>query len=103
MLIFGGGLQDIDLQDAFELSFGYDQNTKIWAEIGLNPFNWNCLNDNKVKHEIVTRNVVIDVDADPLAKKLLDIEFMNHQDVLLLKVNGYNGDALLAHAPKVEI
>ena len=98
LLIFGGGPQEIDLQDAFELSFGYDQNTKIWAEIGLNPFNRNCLNDNKVKHEIVTRDGVIDVDADPLAKKLLDIEVLNHQAVLLLNANGYNGDALLTHA-----
>lgn len=102
MLIFGGGHQDIDLQDAFEFSFGCDQNTEIWAVIGLNPFNRNCLNDNKVKHEIVMRDGVIDVDADPLAEKLLDIEFMNHQAVLLMNDNGYNGDALLTHTPKVE-
>ena len=46
---------------------------------------------------------MIDVDADPLAKKLLDIEVLNHQAVLLLNANGYNGDALLTHAPKVEM
>ena len=38
VLIFCGGPQDIELQNVFKLSFGYDQNTKIWAEIGLNPF-----------------------------------------------------------------
>ena len=50
----------------------------------------------------MTRNGVIDIDNDLLAKKLLDIKFMNHQTMLLLKANEYNGDALLIHVTKVE-
>ena len=87
MLIFGGGPEDLCLDDAFEAAFGYDKNVKVWEVIGLKPFNRQSLNDDKVKHEVVISDGVIDVDADPLAVKLLKIEQMNSQAVLLLKAN----------------
>ena len=51
---------------------------KIWADIGVNPFDRKCLQDDKVKHEIaVTEDGAIDVDADPLSTKLLHIDNQN--------------------------
>ena len=53
LLIFGGGTQEIWLKNAFEDSFGFEKYIKIWADIGVNPFDRNCLLYDKVKHEIV--------------------------------------------------
>ena len=44
---------DIGLENAFEKAFVFQRNRKIWAEIGINPFNRKCLEDAKVKHEVV--------------------------------------------------
>ena len=50
-------------------------NIAVWKEIGINPFNRNCLKDNKVKHEIVILEYgTMDVDADPLTEKLPKIK-----------------------------
>ena len=50
------------------------KNVKIWADIGVNPFDRNCLLDDNFKHEIVvTEDGAIDVDADPLSTKFLQI------------------------------
>ena len=78
LLIFGGGPQEISLKNAFEESFGFEKHIKIWADVGVNPFDRNCLLDDKVKHQIVvTKDSTIDVDTDPLSTKLLKIEGMN--------------------------
>ena len=46
--------------------FGFDCNKKAWAEIGVEAFDRNCLQDDKVKHEVVTLpDGTIDIDADP--------------------------------------
>ena len=51
LLVFGGG--GSGLRNIFEETFGASNNIAVWKEIGINPFNRNCLTDNKVKHEIV--------------------------------------------------
>ena len=75
LLIFGGKPDDgidIGLDSAFERAFDFDCNVAIWGTIGINPFNRDCLNDSKVKHEIVQLlDRRIDVNADPLSMKLL--------------------------------
>ena len=82
LLIFGGGPQDIGLKNSFGASFGYEKNVKIWAKIGVNPFNRNCLLDTRGKHDIVlTEDGAIDIDADPLSQKLLGTENMNKQSI----------------------
>ena len=78
ILIFGGGPQDIGPKNSFDASFGYEKDVNIWAEIWGNPFDRIYLLDDKVKHEVVlTEDGAIDIDADPLSQKLLDIENMN--------------------------
>ena len=73
-----------------EDSFGFEKNSKIWADIGVNSFGRNCLLDEKTKHEICfARNGAIGVDADSLSKKLLQIENQNKRATELLQLNGY--------------
>ena len=77
---------------------------KIWADIGVNPFDRNCLLDEKVKHEIVvTEDDAIDVYADPLSTKLLRIDNQNERATELLQSNGYNGSAFKKLAPRLDL
>ena len=103
LLIFGGGPQDIGLKSAFEEAFAFEKNIKIWGDIGLNPFNRKCLQDSNVKHEIVTcEDGTIDVDADPLSAKLLEIEDLNSRSTALLDLHGFDGKALKISAPRLD-
>jgi len=110
LLIFGGNVIDeegddegidIGLENAFEKAFGFQRNRKIWAEIGINPFNRKCLEDAKVKHEVVELpDGTLDVDADPLTSKLLQIERLNMAAVSFLVANNYDGTAFSKRAPR---
>ena len=99
-LIFG--CEEIPtLKNAFEMAFGVDENIKIWATIGINPFNRKCLTDTKVKHEVVMEeDGTINVDADPLTNKLLEIEDLNKNATELLMAHGLNGKVLRRSAPR---
>ena len=73
LLVFGGG--GSVLRNTFEDTFGVSKNIAVWKEIGINPFNRKCLKYKKVKHDIVIlEDGTIDVDADPLTEKLLNIK-----------------------------
>ena len=75
-MVFGGG--GSVLRNTFEETFGVSKNIVVWNKIGINPFNWNCLKDNKVKHEIVIlEDVTIDVDSDKLTENILNIKREN--------------------------
>ena len=52
---------------------------------------------------MVTGDGTIDVDADPLSKKLRHIENQNKRATGLLQLNGYNGSALKKLAPRLEL
>ena len=76
---------DIGLQNAFEEAFGFEVNEKIWEDIGIRPFNRKCLEDDKVKHEIVMlADGTLDVDADSLTEKLIAIDDMKKEAVDVL-------------------
>ena len=69
-MVFGGG--GSGLRNTFKETFGVSNNIAVWKDIGIDPFNRNCLKDNKVKHEIVIlEDGTIDVDADPLTENLM--------------------------------
>ena len=105
LLIFGGedAASGVLLENAFQGAFGYDCNVKVWAEIGLQPFDRNCLRDNKVKHEIViSSDGTIDIDADPLAQKLAGIECLNKTATDLLLMHGYDSKVFKKCAPRSE-
>ena len=103
LLIFGGDPLEIGLKSAFEEAFVFEKNIKIWGDIGLYPFTRKCLEDNNVKHEIVTlEDGTIDVDADPLAVKLLEIEDLNSRSTSFLDLNGLKGSILKISAPRLD-
>ena len=67
-------------------------NIAVWKEIVINPFNWNCLKDKKVKHEILILEYgTIYVDADPLTKKILKIKRENTECIDFLNEVGFDG------------
>ena len=93
-LLFGVEENGIKLKNTFEAAFGFERNRNIWATIGIFHFDRNCLRYNKVKHEVVTlEDGTIDVDADPLATKLLSIEELNKSAISLLDLHGLDGSA----------
>ena len=70
LLIFGSE-DEVRLRSAFEEAFVYESNVRIWAEIGINPFDRRCLQDDIVKHEIgICEDDTIDVNTDPIGLKL---------------------------------
>ena len=109
LLIFGGlvGGDDktnIGLRNAFEEAFGFEANEKVWEAIGIRPFDRKCLQDDKVKHEIVLlEDGTIDIDADPLTEKLIAIERANKEAVDFLTKCGYDGEQFRKSAPVIEI
>ena len=55
------------------------------------PFGRNCLQDDKVKHEVITlHDGTIDVDVDP-STKLVNIEDLDKKVTDLLSLHGLNG------------
>ena len=100
----GGEPTEIGLRNAFEEAFGYVANKKVWKDIGVLPFNRNCLKDDQVKHHIVVlADGTIDVDADPLTKTPLSMERSNMGAVDFLNEMGYDGEKFRKRAPTINI
>ena len=90
------------MKDAFELSFGYDCNWEVWRKLGFFPFTRKCLQDSKVKHEVVVLDDgTIDIDADPTTVVLMEFEKENKQAVCVLNNNGFDGSQLAICPPKI--
>ena len=99
ILVFGDGDK---LRNKFNDNFGVDINLAIWKLIGISPFTCKCLEDNKVKHEIVVLpDGTIDIEADPLTTKLIIIEQENIKATNFIIDNGYAGDQLECPAPNI--
>jgi hypothetical protein len=76
----------------------------IWKLIGIAPFTRECLSDSQVRHEIVVdQEGTIDVDADPLTTKLLQIETLNKAACQVLKDHGCNTEPFRKDAPRAKI
>ena len=77
---------------------------KFWANIGLQPFDFNCLQDDKVKNKVVgLPDSKIAVYSDPLGIKLLNIEDLNKKINNILIMYGLDGDFFRKHAPRIEL
>jgi len=103
-LIICGGQDDtgVTLHNSLECAFGFDCNVKVWAGIGVKPFDQNCLQDDKVRHEVVTLpDGTINVDTDPLSTKLVNIEDLNKKATDLLSMHRLNGSVLWKKAPRL--
>ena len=74
ILIFGQD-ETPRLKSAFDAAFGFEENLKIWATIGINPFNRKYLSDSNVKYKvIIEEDGSININANLLTSKLLHIE-----------------------------
>ena len=101
-MVFGGG--GSGLRNTFEETFGVSNNIAVWKEIGINPFNRNCLKDNKAKHEIVIlEDGTINVDADPLTENILKIKRENTECIKFLNEVGIDGSQFFHHLPVLDL
>ena len=99
ILVFGDGDK---LRNKFNETFRVNTNLAIWKLIGISLITCKCLEDNKVKHEIVVlRDGTIGIEADPFTNKLISIEKENNEATYFLIANGYDGDQLECPAPKI--
>ena len=103
LLIFGGhGIEKLP-NNFFETAFGKKKNQAVWKEIGIYPFNRNCILNNKVMHHVIyLSDGLIDVDADPATMELLAVEKENKNSVSFLDSTGCNGSVFSCAAPKVK-
>jgi hypothetical protein len=103
---FGGDDDDgaLQLENAFALPFSNEKNLAVWRKVGAVPLTRKkCLDDPKVRHEIVTdENGVIDVDADPQTIALLDVEALNTSACDILSTCGCNGEVFRTTAPTID-
>ena len=115
LLTFGGCIIDVEgshvdntfreermlaLKNTFEKAFEPKSNLKIRAEIGMLSFNRKCLEDAKVKHKsIELPNRTINLKADPLSAKLLQIVRLNEDSVCYFISNGLDENIFKKLAP----
>ena len=98
-LVFGGKFEGknkndvivvVEVTNAFEIAFGFKRNKDMWRDLGFYPFTRECLQDPKVKYQIVLLdNETIDIDADPCATALMEYERENIDAVRILNLYGW--------------
>ena len=105
LLVFGGLVDgnNIGLESAFKVAFGFERNIDIWRLIGISPFTRECLRDEQVRHDImVDADGIVDVDADPLTEKLLQIELLNKGACCILDEHGCDGQVFRKDVLRVQ-
>ena len=103
LLIFGGCVAPfLTLANAFGEAFGESANLAAWKKVGACPLTRACLQDSKVRHEVVVDdNGVIDIEADPVAVRLIALEEKNKMCCEVLQSIGCDVSFLQATAPRV--
>jgi len=77
---------------------------KVWADIGLQPFDRNCLQDDKVKNKVVTLpDGTFNVDSDHLCTKLLNTEDLNKKATDLLTLHDLDRNVFRKRAPRFDV
>ena len=108
LLIFGGvgtnkSNKSIELEDAFQAAFGYEKNKQVWKKLGFSPFTRSCLEDTKVKHELIIRaDGTIDETADPNTFEMLALEEENKAAVATLNSFGLDGSVCERKTPRLK-
>lgn len=102
LLLFGGVVSPtLTLENAFESAFNRQENLWAWKKVGACPFTRACLQDSKVRHEVVLDETgAIDVDADPVAMQLLALEDKNKVCCGVILSIGGDPSFLSAKAPR---
>jgi hypothetical protein len=101
LLVFGGPVDDeLTLIPVFDRTFCKKNNKSAWEAVGACPLTRNCLNSEKVRHELVRdENGVYVVDADPMSQLYIQLETHNGLCCDLLSSLGFDGDAFRVNAP----
>lgn len=104
LLVFGNQenrYEDVPLEKAFEKAFAVERSKGYWEKIKISPFTRRCLQDSNVAHDLILRNNgSIDLDADPIAVKLVLYEKMNGEAIKVLNDGCFYGEVFRKYAPR---
>ena len=93
----------IKLEVAFQAVFGYEKNKQVGKKLGFSPFTRSCLEDTKVKHELIIRaDGTIDETADPNTFVMLALEEENKAAVATLNLFCLDGSMCERKAPRLK-
>lgn len=88
----------------FEHSFSVERSQACWAKTGIYPLTRRCLSDPKVMRQVVIgKDGEVDLEADPVAEKLLAQERLNYAACDALNYHGYDGDRFRKKAPRLDL
>ena len=103
LLVFGkrdGWNEKVTLDFAFDEAFFIDRCKDVWRTIGISPFTRNCLQDEKVQHELILLpDGSIDLSTDPNVAALVAHEKKNSAAIKVLNDAGFNGEVFRKNAP----
>ena len=74
------------------MAFDFEKNIAIWEKLGFYPFTRACLNDAKVRHEVVAKHDgIINLTQHTMVAKLLAIEDLNRAVCSILSNYDFKG------------
>jgi hypothetical protein len=83
------------LQDAFNCALSTERIMSEWKKAGINPFTCAALKSKNIWHKIIqTEDGDVDMDADPKAAYLNNLQELNTTSCQILDAFGYNGSQL---------
>jgi hypothetical protein len=95
LLVFGrqGTNQLVHLRNCFEESFSVERCLGAWKKCGAVPLTRSVLKSDQVRHEV-------NVEDDPEAERLLELQRSNHFACDYLNTFGFDGNQLRKQAPR---
>lgn len=99
-----------EIKSAFHHAFTKERNLACWKKVGAVPATRACLNDPKVRVEVLPdefKEYIADADReysrnDQIVETMREYEVRNHKAVAALNEMGLNGDVFKAFAPETE-
>ena len=104
LLVFGGidDITNVVLQDAFDQAFSVSANLKCWRKCGAVPVTRIALQADNVRHQVVVEeDGTIDLETDPEAQLLIEIQQTNNLCCSILNSKGFDRYQLKLDAPRV--
>ena len=104
LLVFGGidDVTKVTLEDSFEQAFSVCANLKCWRKCGAVPVTRSALLAEDVRHQVVIEeDGTIDVETDPEARLLIQLQQTNNLCCSILNSKGFDGYQLKLNAPLV--
>lgn len=104
LLVFGGedDITKIKLQNTFDRAFCVDANLNCWKKCGAVPLTRRALLSDHVRHQVVVEeDGTIDLETDPKAQLLIQLENENKVCCSMLDRKGFDGLQFRINAPNV--